>query len=480
MTEIKKIIPELWKDFAEKIIKPDESFADKKWRFCCAFYKKLGIDLKKLLEISSDEHLTKNKTKNKTTPDHWNEFLEKIIKPKKSAAHNGWRWLCAISYLVDIRHPKDIRKDLPVDHPLKLDHARFIKLETLAKKLKQKLGNPKEIEKIDFSGLHFENKMDFSNFIFPIDTDFSNATFSKDVLFNNSIFWETADFESTTFHEETSHSKETAKFRNTVFAKIANFRNATFWGYANFKGAKLKGRAFFQDAIFKYHAPRFYDAKFNNEITWAGIKLPNFDKALVDEHEKVGNTFKSITCDECTKGVKCSKPIKCKEVIKKNHRRRIEENQNSYENTAILLEGTKKYHDQHFFFREEMRCRRWLRKNPFDGLVFGIYEELADYGYGIVQAFSWWAGHIFFWAYILFFTVFKDKCPLSERLSCSAFTSLSNAHSFFLSKSERLTNCSKMIHDTSSLDLIWALETISGALFLFLLLLTLRTRFRLK
>ncbi|MCA8835090.1 MAG: pentapeptide repeat-containing protein, partial [Proteobacteria bacterium] len=215
---------------------PAGSFADKKWRFCRAFYKKLGIDLKKLLEIPSNKHPEKNKM----ASDHWNTFLKKIIEPKKSAAHNGWRWLCAISYLVDIRHPRYIREDLPDEHPLKLDNATFINFETLAENLKSDLGNLTKISKIDFSGVEFENDINFSNFIFPVKTDFSNTTFLKDALFTDAVFLENAEFKNAKFNGER------AKFKKAVFKKIANFEKATFKHYANFANSKFSGRTTFQ------------------------------------------------------------------------------------------------------------------------------------------------------------------------------------------------------------------------------------------
>ncbi len=456
---------------------PAGSFADKKWRFCRAFYKKLGIDLKKLLEIPSNKHPEKNKT----ASDHWNTFLKKIIEPKKSAAHNGWRWLCAISYLVDIRHPRYIREDLPDEHPLKLDNATFINFETLAENLKSDLGNPTKIEKIDFSGLTFKECVDFSNFIFPIDVDFSNTKFLKNVYFNNAIFYETADFEDAEFQEKKSYSKETAKFRNTVFKKIANFRNATFWGYANFKGSKLMGRAFFQEAKFKCHAPRFYDATFNNEITWAGIKLPYFTKARVDKYKKVKGEFIPIS------DRKFFTRIKHRKIIKKNHRRRIEENQNSYENTSILLKEANKYHDQHFFFRQEMRCRRWLG-NFFNCSLYWLYQLSADYGYGVGLALACWALHIILGVVALIFFITPSweytNPEFQKILNCAMPVSFANAnpYTFFGFESEKLKSCYEMLENRLPIGsgVIQIVQSIMGTLFLFLLLLTLRVRFRLN
>ncbi len=368
---------------------------------------------------------------------------------------------------------------------------------------------------IDFSGLLFKKKTNFSNLIFPIDTDFSNSkflkdvllndtkflskadfsntAFSQDVLFNDAIFFETADFEDATFQSKDSYRKETAKFRNTIFKKIANFRNATFWGYANFKGAKLAGRAFFQKAQFECHAPRFYDATFNNEMTWAGIKLPKFAEAKVDRYTKVDDEFKPVKCGECTDCAKCverdkcikhAKCVRCKKLIEENRTRRIEENQNSYENTAILLAGQNKYHDQHFFFREEMRCRRELEGDTLIRWAFGLYEGLTDYGYGIERAFKAWAWHIVFGIIAIATTASCAGVGLQENLFCSISTSIANANPFVfvIIKDGSLMECYKELNMRSPMmfGAIRGFQTFIGVTLLFLLLTTLRIRFRLK
>ncbi len=433
----------------------------------------------------------------------WYQLMQKSIKLDGKKYPQGYHWLIAFHQLSIVTNLTKTLENLPEKHPLKSQplpsKSIKVKLKPITEELKTLLGTVKKNRKINFSGLHFKNEIDFSNFVFPLDTNFkntkfskdaffNNAIFSKDVFFNNAIFCETADFEDATFQNKDSYCKETAKFRNTVFKKIANFRNATFWGYANFKGAKLAGRAFFQKAKFKWHAPRFYDATFNNEMTWAGIELPKFAEAKVDRHKKVGDEFKPDKCDGCTECarcveraecVKCAECAKCKALIKQNRRRRIEENQNSYENTVILLKKQGKYHDQHFFFRQEMQCRRRL-EGPFNFTTYGIYEYLANYGYGVGRALLGWLVHILIGALILFglryFNCFKD---FTDDFGCSLGISLSNSHAFFF-KDDRLVKCYKAFETLPWFNVVWGVQTITGTLLIFLVLLTLRVRFRLK
>ncbi len=437
--------------------------------------------------------------------------LDKVRK-----THKGWHWLWSLCYLAENLHKlpnfnlAKIRETVPNSHWLKKEKAPNMpeELTFYINNLIKTLGNPTEISKINFSTLTYDKTHSFSNFIFPVDvffndaefTDdadfkntlfikdaffndaelfndahFTNAKFLKNAFFNGATFHETADFEDAEFHENTSHYKETAKFRNTTFSKIANFRNAAFWGYANFKGSKLKGRAFFQDADFKYHAPRFYDATFNNEITWTGIKLPYFTEAKVDRYEKNGNDFKLVKCDECGEYFTC---VKCEKVIKKNHKRRIEENQNSYENTSILLKEANRYHDQHFFFRQEMRCRRWLG-SFFNCSMYWIYQLSADYGYGAGRALLGWFVHILGGALMLSGIRYFNCPSLSlDDFGCSLGISLSNSHAFFFNGT-RLEKCYESFQTLPWFNVIWGVQTIMGTLLIFLVLLTLRVRFRL-
>ncbi len=470
----------------------------------------------------------------KSIPELWKAFVLEIINTDKSAIENSWRWLYAISCVLG-NTPAEIQKKLPDKHPLKSiknDSKTSNKpkiseeivneilvnssLKAKAVKLKKDLENLTKISKVDFSGVEFEDNIDFSNFIFPIDTSFEHAQFPHDinfinaiflkdavfndakffanVYFNDAVFCETADFEDAIFQNEDSHRKETAKFRNTIFKKIANFRNATFWGYANFKGAKLEGRAFFQKATFKWHTPRFYDATFNNEMTWSGITLPRFAEAEVDRHTKVGEEFEPVKCYECTDCAKCverdkcikrAKCSECKALIEENRTRRIEENQNSYENTAILLADRKKFHDEHLFFRHEMGCRRELEKNKLICLMFLLYEILADYGYGIGRAFKAWFWHMVLGMLAIIITATcAGGIVATEILFCSFSTSIANANPFVfvIIKDGSLMDCYKELNMRSPMifGLIRGIQTFIGVTFLFLLLTTLRVRFRLK
>ena len=321
-------------------------------------------------------------------------------------------------------------------------------------------------KKVLFTDAKFHCKMCFTDVKFAENTFFENAVFFKNSYFTESKFSKTASFKSTTFSEnvyfdyvvffETINFKnavfcgETAKFRNADFKKIADFSSTTFKGYANFKDSTFGGRTSFQKTIFKYHAPRFYGAEFNNEMTFFGMIPPKFEKN--------------------------------KEEGKTDYKKRIGENQNSYENTAILLEEKKKYHDQHFFFRQEMTCRRRIERRAAIRWAFWLYEKLANYGYGIDRALFWWATHIVLGVLVIA-TIYGDM-SFQKNLPCAISVSFANAnpYAFFGFDSVQLAECYDMfnMHAPILFAIIKVIQTIVGVGLLFLVLLTLRVRFRLN
>ena len=502
MTPENEIIPKIWYDFLKTSIEGDDAFEYfHGWHwFWCLYFLHKELPTFPNFQIVSIKKILPEK--------HW---LQKIDDSYSDGAPN---------FELDERYK--LLKETSV-FPAFLKAIKAIK-------------NPEAINKIDFSQIIFnklilDKPVNFSNFIFPIDTSFehaefphdihfTNAIFLKDAVFNdakflkdavfndakfltdavfknteiltevrfdNVVFFDTADFEGAEFHTETSSHLESARFRNTTFKKIANFRNAIFWRYANFKGATFSGRTTFQKADFKCNAPRFYYATFNYEMTFLGM-IPT--KFWYTPYEKSNETLEKITkiwntpelCFLCkiwkiwsiwkTWDIRTDRQEK-----KEKYKSRIQENQNSYENTSILLERQGKYHDRHFFFRQEMRCRRRI-EGPFNHITYGLYEWLSGYGYGVGRALFWWLFHILGGAGILS-GIRYFNCPSVslDDFGCSLGISLSNSHAFFF-KGDLLKDCSKSFEYLPWFNVIWGVQTILGTLLIFLVLLTLRVRFR--
>ena len=299
-----------------------------------------------------------------------------------------------------------------------------------------------------FTDAKFHCEMRFTDARFFKNAFFKNAVFFKDVYFVKTEFRETASFKNATFHGEI------AKFKMAVFSKIAIFEKTTFKHYANFTDSEFYGRTGFQQAKFENHAPRFYGATLNKQIAWDKITWPKF------------STMSRVLLDDT------------------HNKDAIRENQNSYENLAYLMEELGKYHDQHLFFREEMRCRRRLDERFLIRWAFWLYEKLSDYGYGIERAILAWALHIFIGFLVITFIAMCGGIRYQESVSCAISVSFANAnpYAFFGFDSVQLTGCYDMFnkHAPILFAIIKVIQTILGIALLFLVVLTLRVRFRLK
>ena len=453
----------------------------------------------------------------------WYEFMQATIaldNNPEDTKPRGYHWFWGLYFIKDKLPDFDlteIKKELLNEHWLK--EAQIPSLSKELDDLTQKLIKGREhtfegrkfiqeIDKINFEGLDFqgyntttaldfEKTGDFSEFIFPIKISFDRSRFfpskfSKAIFFNsvsfisvefcgqtlfkNTVFLKKADFMITKFHGGANFRKaifvKDAYFDNSVFSGSAffyqvifagsstSFSNTTFSSNALFSGVNFFGTTYFNNAkfviytnfklsTFDKHAPRFYGATFNSEMVWTDINLPKF--------KKINDKVDKIEYDE---GIK--------------------RNQDAYENIATKLENQKKYHDQHFFFREEMRCRRRLAENFLSRWAYGVYENVSDYGYGVGRALSWWFGHVFIGAIALFgFRYFYGINDFINDAGCALGVSLANSHGFFF-MGNRLNNCYLVFEDLPFFTAIWATQTVFGIALLFLVLLTLRVRFRLK
>ena len=141
--------------------------------------------------------------------------------------------------------------------------------------------------------------------------------------------------------------------------------------------------------------------------------------------------------------------------------------------------------DRHRFFQLKMRARRRTDRYPLRVLNW-LFEKTANYGWGVERAFAWWFCHWFVSAFVLFANtgsaaVSAEWCRL---VLAALRTSFANAHTFLLlaTKGGYLAPSRELLEDNdewSMLITVGTVEAVLGPIFLFLLLLTLRNRFRL-
>ncbi len=390
------------------------------------------------------------------TGHSWFEFMEKTKELDDTYDKPfGWHWFWGLDYIYNrgqdkpLFDVKAIQRIVPHDHWLKeVDDFELKEMDDyIAPKLfinMENLLNRGEIyHVINFSDLifdytprvpklrhsnkHNDNHRFLSDFIFPVDVVFTSTDFVRDAHFTSAIFFGNVDFEHATFPSG-------AIFTDATFYKEVKFDGATFEGHTNFINTKLK----------KY-VPTFHKATIHSNISWSRvIKHWPSSKKLTDEI--------------------------------------ISYNQNAYENLVSHMKKLDKYHDEHFFYRQEMRCRR-ASENFFIRFPYAVYDAVSDYGYSIGWAFSWWLGHILLGAFAIWFNTEKscnNVCDLANNPLLDLAISFSNAHGLLPFHNGPLKRCYEHFAKDDIFNIIWGVQTIVGIPLLFLLLLTLRIRFRLK
>ena len=330
---------------------------------------------------------------------------------------------------------------------------------------------------VDFSGSRFAEFADFKNSSFAAYTDFRGSTFAGFANFDNSSFAYYVDFENTIFAGTTSFEASTfakiADFRGSTFAGIANFRKSTFAEYAdfenrtfayyadfrgsrfagtaNFSNAKYEGTTFFQNVTFTV-APLFFETTLHEDTDWTDVDWPD----------------KPADKDAATQYVR------------------------RYDRLALIMSTLKQPDNEHQFFRLSMRA-----KEVRDGLGIStglsrLYGLFFCYGWGLKRALGLWVLHILLGAgYLWGMALWQMNQPLSglTALAISFSNSLpflglqrgpvESAYACF----DTLTgfNITYACSDTlTGFDILWMIQSLSGPLLLFFLLLTIRNRFRLR
>ena len=303
---------------------------------------------------------------------------------------------------------------------------------------------------VSFTGSHFKQYSDFIGTKFMGGASFANVTFEGQVMFNDSIFEERyfsggiifpylADFRNAKFQDRASFREvlfgndESAYSRRLWPERRADFTDVEFTTTTDFRGATFGG------------APAFFNAKLHEDTDLGRI---DWEKADTD----------NIPVDYAIR---------------------------AWERLELMMSELEKPFDRHQFFRLKMRARR-----RSDGILLRIvnwmFDKTCDYGWGVSRAFACWFGHWIIFAVILFMNAMPalNGVGLCKIALASIGASFANAHAFLFLTAEEgyLEKCLLLLKKNDEWGLVTGVgvaETILGPILLFLLLLTLRNRFRL-
>ncbi len=304
---------------------------------------------------------------------------------------------------------------------------------------------------VSFVGARFKQGAYFTSVEFRGGAYFTDVVFEGQVMFNDSKFEERyfswgmtashlADFTNAKFLASTS-------FREVLFGNDESVYSRRIWPErrADFSGAEFMAATDFRGAVFG-GVPAFFDTTLHEDTDFGRI---DWEKAET----------KNISADYAIR---------------------------AWERLELIMSKLEKPFDRHQFFRLKMRARR-RADGRFLKVVNWLFETVADYGWSVGRAFSWWLGHWLVASLILLTnTCFGATTVVWWKLSLAALaTGFSNAHTFLFltANGGYLEKGRKVVEDNDAWGLltvgVGAAEAVLGPVFLFLLLLTLRNRFRL-
>ncbi|MCZ0928614.1 pentapeptide repeat-containing protein [Halomonas janggokensis] len=356
----------------------------------------------------------------------------------------------------------------------------------------------------NFQEAHFVDFADFKEANFAMRTDFQKARFNGNASFEKAHFNEAAHFQEVHFAGETN-------FQEADFADFANFQKVYFSGDTVFQKTHFnKQGVVFTDALFYAESTFFIESYFAgpalfNCAQFAGLVLfqkSNFDEEVFFQNASFNSyadfsdgTFKACTSfDGATFKTQVPKlyqreihqdttfsdnPKHWPKVTSEN----AEEGKQAYTRLRQIAADNHNPDLEHFFLRQEMRCKEMLAKY-FDKIIFIAYRGLASSGISVARP----AGILtFIWLVSGFFFHYAAK-KVGDNSDLSMLADLSLLGSFGLSFANLMAFLGfnrlyfKEVIDEFGpwLSLLAGAQTVAGVVLLFFIGLGLRNRFRLK
>jgi hypothetical protein len=322
----------------------------------------------------------------------------------------------------------------------------------------QFLPNPQE--GIDFSGTEFKERLNLMTFEFPKFAKFANSRFNRglilqaakfdsDAIFSNAKFFEHADFGMVEFTEQVIFYQSDfytdgllsddddgdvvcVRFDKAIFKGLCTFMDASFHRSSSFNNCQFVGPCNLSKAKFEKNYPVIESAVFHQKTTLSAKKeyWPSPQNCEQNPEEA------KATC----------------EILREQ------------------MEAQGLHEQAHFFFRREMHFAR-KTGSFWQAIPNWLFYVVSDYGYSILLPFVWlynfWMGGALIYLQFTELTKFK-----SLGLSVSNLLQIAGLQRVYW---PNVIECLPW-----GLKFLGGLQTLLAIPFLFLLLLGLRNRFRLK
>lgn len=215
-------------------------------------------------------------------------------------------------------------------------------------------------EEVDFREVTFDADIDFLNSCFEDYATFKSVEFRKAARFDNTTFKGIADFQESQFKGSTDFQsvtfEESGLFGSAIFTKPTRFTDAVFQGAASFNSAQI-GQAFDLSGAQFYEVPDFRQAHFE--------EAPLFDNVCITRHNFEYSRANNDLKHEFTAKYRALK--------------------------RLAIQGHDHKHEVEFF-AEELRSKRLMvdKRWRWDWILSGIFQLTSDYGRSILRPFVFW------------------------------------------------------------------------------------------
>ena len=318
-------------------------------------------------------------------------------------------------------------------------NAVFVPVERV---LEQKLGAA------GFQGAVFEGLASFKGVKFEVQSRFTGARFLDGV-----------DFQGVSFMKE-------ADFGRATFEQMSEFSSARFENEADFNDATFKATTNFRESVFK-RPPKFFETNLHEDTDFSGINWRKAEasyavpwwSAFGGRHARDGNRTAVVDAREAIQ---------------------------AWDRLALIMSKLEKLPERHDFYRLRMRAQRSRDGWSILSVANWLFDVSLDYGWSLRRTVVCWSGHVIFVGLLLYAFVRSHVDACGSVFWDSLLVSFSNAHAFLglASKGgylEGSRDClaTAVVCDTV-MHTVGVIQAIIGPVLLFLLLLTLRNRFRLR
>ncbi len=341
--------------------------------------------------------------------------------------------------------------------------------EELKKRLRARGGGERPRGLIDFQQTAFTRPANFEGFWFAEWVFLNHATFSGPAVFDHATFYGLAAFDFATFSGlakfDFATFSEHAWFKGATFSGPAVFDFATFSKDASFNGATFSGGAWFNSATFSggawFNSATFYEiASFNFTTFERGLGFAAAKFQTIPPNFNGATTVYEGTIWPDADGWPAA-PANAEAA---------RDHSSSYERLKKDAETHKKHRQEQFFFAKELECQQVI-DGPWRGWPTKLYGILSGFGASIRRPLFWLIG---LWA--VCGVAFENLTTLSTSRAwgfsaANLFDVLGARKNFFETEMKVMSGIAQTIATT---------ETGFGLLFLFLIGLALRNRFRMK